>query len=140
MAGDYNKYRTTYHDKSTDAQVLTTTDYTTATALVSVKNSSYQLFIQRIIVDVTTYPAAGKTWTFQDSAGTPVPVGVASIPTAAPTTAGDTQYFFEFGPVGMALTQGKNLNLLMSATGVAGMVHVECYQRLVGPVAPATTN
>lgn len=136
MAGDYNWFKKTYTNKSKDSMVLAATDYTTATAIISAKSASHQLVIQKITVNPTTY--AAKTWTFQDSAGTPVPVALLSIPVAAPTTGADGEFWFDFGPEGLALTTGKNLNLIMSATGAAAAIHIEAYERLVGPVAIAT--
>jgi hypothetical protein len=127
--GDYLYYQRQYGTLSADAAILTSTDYSAGngTAIVSAKNANYTVFIQKILVSVTTY--AAKTWTFQDSAGTPVPGGFISIPAAAPTAAGDATYEIDFGPKGWALTVGKNLLLKMSAAGAAALVHVECYQQ-----------
>lgn len=140
MAGDYKFYQNNYRNYSTDSIALAATDYTTATAIITARNANYTVYVQKITVSVTTY--AAKTWTFQDSAGTPVPIAVASIPAAAPTAAGDAEFVYDFGPQGVALTVGKNLNWLMSATGAAGVVHVEAYQKLTLPVmaGAGTTN
>lgn len=138
MAGDYRFYQTFYRNKTTNAVALAATDYTTANSIITPKNTSYTLFIQKITVSPTTY--AAKTWTFQDSAGTPVPIAVASIPAAAPTAGADAEFVYDFGPLGYALTEGKNLDFKMSATGAAGVVHVEAYEKLTTAVAAASTN
>lgn len=128
MAGDYNKLRMAYADRSVDAVVLTTTDYTTANTLITVRSAEHQIFIQKIHVSVNVY--AAKTWTFQDDSGTPVLNGVLSIPAAAPTTAGDVEFVIDFGPVGYGLTKGQSFQLKMSATGAAAAVHIEGYEKL----------
>lgn len=140
MAGDYLHWQFQHTRKVTDTFVLTTTDFTAGdgTAVISAKSANHRLYIQKILVSITTY--AAKTWTFQDSASTPVPIGLVSIPAAAPTTGGDVVYEIDFGPTGIALTKGKNLLLKMSATGAAGAIHIEAYEKLEGAVAQASTN
>lgn len=137
MAGDYNKYRMCYADKSTDLTVLAATDDTT---LITPKSADHQIFVQRIVVTISTY--AAKTWLFKDSAGTPVELDLISIPAAAVALASESNAFatLDYGPVGTPLTKGKNLLLDVSAAGAAGRIHVEAYEKLIGPVAQATTN
>lgn len=134
--GDYGFFAKRWGtDKAANRNILAATDYTSATAVVSVKSANHQLFIQRITFSPTTY--AAKTWTFQDSAGTPIPAGFMSIPASAPTTGGfSDQYILDFGPEGYPLTVGKDLNLIMSAAGAAGSLHIEAYEK----VGDATTN
>lgn len=100
--------------------------------LVAPKNANYQVFIQHIIVSVTTY--AAKTMTFQDDAGTPVPIAFFSVPAAAPTGGGNQEYRVDFLGDGTPLTAGKNLDLVLSGAGVAGRIHISGYQKLVGPI------
>jgi hypothetical protein len=138
MAGDYKHFQRFYRDRSTTSIALAATDYSTATSIITPKNTSSTLYIQKIVVTITTYSA--KTWTFQDSTGTPVPIAVASIPAAAPTTGGDASFVFDWGPDGIPLTEGKNLDFKMSAAGAAGVVHVEAYEKLTAVVAAASTN
>jgi len=138
-AGDYLHWQLQHKRRITDSFVLTSTDYTTPAALITVRSADHRLYIQKISIGITTY--AAKTWTFQDSAGTAVPIGHISIPAAAvalPSEGGTI--VFDFGPTGIALTLGKNLNMTMSATGAAGAIHIEAYEKLEGAVAPATTN
>lgn len=138
MAGDYRFYQNFYRDKSADAVALTSTDWSTAHTIITPKSTSYTIFVQKITVNITTY--AAKTWTFQDSTGTPVPIALASIGAAGSTTPGDSEFVFDFGPKGIALTEGKTLDIKMSASGAAGAIHVEAYEKLTAVVAAASTN
>lgn len=139
MAGDYTHLQFQHTRKVTDVFVLAATDYTTATAIVSVKSANHRLYVQKISVNITTYGT--DTWTFRDSAGTPVPIGHISIPGAAVALASESgSIIFDYGPTGIALTLGKNLDMIMSGTGSAGAIHVEAYEKLEGAVATATTN
>lgn len=94
---------------------------TTTQTLKAVRDSKHTIFVQRLTWAITT--ASAKTWTFRDSAGTPVPI-MHAIPTD--TVLHDSQ---DFGPDGVALTEGKDLQLLISAAGAAGVVTWEAYQR-----------
>jgi hypothetical protein len=134
--GDYNFYQRRYSSKNTKLNVLAATDDTT---LITPKSANHQIYVQRIVIEITTYSA--KTWTFEDSAGTPVPIKHISIGAAAVALVSESSNMVaDFGPEGIALTLGKNLVLNMSAAGAAGVVSVEAYERLVGPVALAPTN
>lgn len=137
MAGDYEKFIHTNSDKSMDLTVLAATDDTT---LITPKSANHQIWVQRIVVTISTYSA--KTWLFKDSAGTPVELDLISIPAAAVALASESNAFavLDYGPKGTPLTLGKNLLLDVSAAGAAGRVHVDAYEKLVGPVAMATTN
>ena len=134
-AGDYQFYRSQYHDKSVTKDILAATDYSSGdgTAVVSVKNANYCIYVQRILISITTW--AAKVWTFNDSAGTPVMVGSVSIPATQPTTGGDAQFVLDFGPKGKKLTLGKNLLMDMSGAGAAGSVVIEAYEKLDTTVA-----
>ncbi len=139
MAGDYNKYRMANSDKSANLAVTTATDDTT---LITARSANHQIFIQRIIVTIAVY--AAKVWTFTDSTGTPIPFAIISIPAAAVALASESNAYMtiDFGPAGYPLAVGKNLVLDVSATGAAGAVHVEAYEKLRtdAPVALAATN
>jgi len=139
MAGDYLHWQFQHTRKPYNGVILAATDYSTATSIISVKNADYRVYVQKISINVTTYSA--KTWTFQDSAGTPVPIAHLSIPAAAVALASESgSIVFDFGPTGFPLTLGKNLDLKMSAAGVAGAIHIEAYEKLEGAVAVASTN
>lgn len=142
MSDAYRRKRTFYQDVSTTAIVAATDDYSsTAHSFITPRNASYTIYIQKITVNPTTYSA--KSWTFQDSAGTPVVYGIMSFPAAAPTTGGITdQFVLDFGPSGQAMTLGKDFQLKMSAAGVAGSLIIEAYQVLTSAVGAGsgTTN
>lgn len=136
-AGDYLHYQFQYRRKIADLTILAATD--DQTDLLTVKSGDHRIYIQRIVVSLTTYSA--KTWTFQDDANTPVEIAHLSIPASAPTAGGDSgTIVWDFGPVGTPLTLGKNLDLAMSAAGAAGTVHIEGYEKMEGAVAVASTN
>lgn len=135
----YGRVRKQNTNKSTSVVIVAATDWSTGTNLVTVRGANHTLFVQRIFFSPTTY--AAKVLTFQDSTGTPVPIGVMSIPAAAPTTGGQTdQYVLDFGPDGLALTAAKNLQGAMSAAGAAGTVRIECYEKLSATVNTGTVN
>lgn len=136
MAKTAADYRSFYRDKSTTLQILAATD--DQASFITPKSTDHQLFIQSITVAVTTYSA--KTWTFQDTNGTPVPIWHISIPAAAPTTGGDTVFTIDFGASGVPLTIGKDFSLDVSAAGAAGIIKVEAYEKLANVVAAASTN
>jgi hypothetical protein len=133
---DAASYRTFFQDKSTNLQILAATD--DQASFIAPKSADHQIFVQSITVAITTYSA--KTWSFEDSAGTAVPIWLLSIPAAAPTTGADATYRIDFGAKGVPLTVGKGLSLNVSAAGAAGMISVEAYQKLNGVVAVASTN
>ena len=131
MAGDYLQHQFNHTRKIKDLFILAATD--DQTDVIAVKSANHRIYIQKITVAITTY--AAKTWTFQDDASTPVPIWHISIPAAAPTTAGDATHEIDFGPTGIALTLGKNLDLDVSAAGAAGAIHIEAYEKLEGVIA-----
>jgi hypothetical protein len=140
MAGDYFHYQRQYTRKIADAVILTSTDYSsTDGVLVSCKSANHQVFIQEIDMEISVF--AAKVWTFEDSTGTPIPFGIVSIPAAATALPSESNSIrIKFGPAGFPLAQGKGLSLKMSAAGVAAQVHVEAYEKLIGPVALAVGN
>ena len=90
-------------------------------------------------MSVTTYSA--KTWTLRDDAGTPLIIAVLSIPATQATAFGDEgTVVWDFGPTGTPLGIGTNLDFVASATGAAGIIHIEGYEILANVVAAATTN
>lgn len=136
-SGDYARYRRMFSAKTYDKAILAATD--DQTDLLTPKSADHTLYIQKIAIAITTY--AAKTWTFQDDATTPVEIYHISIPAAAVALSSESNTMIaDFGPEGTPLTKGKNLDLAMSSAGAAGRIHIEGYERLVGPVAAATTN
>lgn len=126
MPRDYHGYRSFYQDVSDSLNVTTATDDAT---LVTVRNASHTIFLQKCHVQVTG-PSAGVSWQLRDSASTPVQL---TGPFAVDT---DGSHFdMDFGPEGVPLTEGTNLVLDVSATGAAGKVTWEAYSRLTAVVA-----
>ena len=137
MAGDYIHFQKTYSSKTTDLTILAAT--TTQAYFILPKSANHRLYIQKVSIAIDVYAAV--TWTLTDSAGTPVLVQIISIPAAAPALPSEsTGIVLDFGPTGLGLTTGEGLTLTLSGAGAAGRVHVEAYEKLIGPVAPASTN
>lgn len=138
MRGEYGHFQKWYTSRNTTLTAASTQDDAT---LISVRSANHQLWLQRIYVSVTTYSA--KTWTFTDSTGTPVPNGLISIAAAAEAHVSESGVIcLDFGAEGYGLPVGKDLKLDVSATGVAAIVKIECYERLRqdAGVALASTN
>jgi hypothetical protein len=124
MARDYAFYQRQYTSKNATATILAATDDTT---LVTAKSANHTIYVQKI--HITTYSA--KTWNFEDSNGTPKDIAHVSIPAAAVALPSESNAIVhDFGPEGIALTEGKNLVLDVSAAGAAGIVTVEAYEKL----------
>ena len=137
MAGDLLHWQFQHRRKISDTILVAATD--DQTDLLTVKSANHRIYIQQISISITTYSAV--TWTLRDDASTPVPIAVLSIPATQATAFGDEgTVVWNFGPTGTPLTLGKNLDLELSAAGAAGIVHVEGYEVLVGPVTAASTN
>lgn len=124
MAGDYTKFQRHYQSLTTD-KLITALTPTTST-LLTVRNSAYAIFIQKISLVPTTYGA--ETIQFVGSVTGNV-YGSFSIPAAAPTTGSDDDYTIDYGPTGLSIAAGENLNLSLSATVVVAALHIEAYQK-----------
>ena len=126
-------YRKFYRDESRGITFLAGNDFTTTGLdFIAVKNANYQIFIQKVLVNVST--VAAQTLTFQDDAGTPVVIGV--LPASA---ARGNHIIVDGGAEGIPLTLGTNFEIVASAAGVAGSLIVEGYQR-PGQVFAATSG
>ena len=117
-------YRSHFQDISGQLIFAAATDDQT---LVTVRNASTTLYIQRIIVYVTT--DAAQSMAFTDSASTPLKIAEV---TASPGD--ETRWDFDFGDRGIALTEGKNFLANVSAAGLAGNVQWYGYERLTSPL------
>lgn len=117
-AGDYQHFQRWFQSKTADV------DLAAADAgkdnVIAVDSASYQLYIQKISYNPIT--AAAQAVTFQDD-GAPVKICVVPASQTLPIT-------FDFGPKGVALTAGKNLDISNTA-GPAAKIHIEAYQRPV---------
>lgn len=100
---------------------LHTTAATTTSTLASNPDLLQQIFLQKLHIEITT--GAAQTWTFRDTAGTPVEL-VPAISVAA-----ISHFDFDFGPFGVPLTLGTDLQLLISAAGAVGWVSWEAYKK-----------
>lgn len=105
-------------DVSVSYSFLTSTDYSTAASKITGK-AGWSIYVQKIALSVTTDNAA--TQTFQDSAGTPVPIATSK---ASP---GLGPIEWDFGARGFKLTSGKDFQHKMSGAGMAGAVSVQAY-------------
>lgn len=106
-------------DLSLSRQIAAAT--TTITDLIAVKNAAYSIFVQQIIVTITT--DAAQSLTLQDDASTPL------VLAEIPTSPGEGRFEYDYGPVGRQLTEGKNLDCVLSAAGLVGSVQIIGYQK-----------
>lgn len=90
--------------------------------------AGHTLYIQRIAVHLTT--TAAQSLTFQDTAGTPIVL--AKLPNSA--TVGD-QHILLDSDEGVPCTEGKSLDMVASAAGLAGSVWIEGYLKQTGTIA-----
>jgi hypothetical protein len=95
----------------------------TGTTTLQAGRTNYSTWIQSINVTITV-GAAGKTWVFEDSSGTPITI------TPVLDVSGAGQFNFDFGSTGVQLTQDKDFLVLMSAAGAIGQITWEGYSRL----------
>lgn len=127
---EYRRLVTSYQEISTGASLTTSSTGSTGVTLVTANASGKQtIFIQKLHVEITT-GASGVTWSFQGDAS-----GVNLVPGVS--AAAINHFDFDFGPRGFALTQGKNFVVVPSATGAAGNISWEGYQR---PTATMTLS
>jgi hypothetical protein len=124
--GDYTQKRIFYQDISGNLILGTGTDDTT---LVTARTASHTVFIQKAHIQITG-ASNGKTWQLVDSASTPV-----QITGPFPTDTDGSHYDMDFGPVGVPLTEGKNLVVDVSAAGAAGVITWEGYSRITSAIA-----
>lgn len=124
MSGmNYERQRQINEDVSGDLNVAAATGDTT---LKTVRNTKTTIFVQKIHIQITT-GSAGKTWSIEDSAGSPI-----TLTGNLPVDTAPLSYTIDFGPAGKDLTEATNLVLNVSAAGAVGIVTWEAYQRLTG--------
>lgn len=128
MNGDYTQYRKWNTSKCLDRQILAADDTTALNNILTPKSANHQLFIQKLVFYETT-ESNGKSLTFQDDASTAVVLGKYFSVTAAAGIPKSLE--LDFGPAGYALTAGKNLDVVVSAAGIAGALHIEAYEKIV---------
>lgn len=133
MAGDYVHFQSNYTKKVADVAILTGT--ASYADVLTPKSSNHQLYIQKMTLSITTHVA--DTYTIDDDGAGPV---IATHLDVTPQAAGvPSVVTWDFGPTGWPVTKGANVDVSHSSTGVA-ILHIEGYERLVGPVAQASTN
>ena len=125
MSDAFLRNREFYGSTSGNRRVLTTDTGILALVAAIPKET---IFIQRIHVEVTTLTAS-ELWTFQDGAGTPIPM-VPSVSAAA-----IAHFDFDFGPDGVPCTEATAFNLsITGAVGAGGWVSWEGYKKHTSPV------
>jgi hypothetical protein len=117
----YRFIRDFYRDVGRSLRFLAA--YTGTAPYLTCPGAKYTIFIQKIILLVTT--DAAQSLTFRDTATTPVVIAV------VPASPGVGVITFDFGDDGIPLTEGKNFDIVPSAAGLAGWVNVEAYARIV---------
>lgn len=133
MAGDLLHWQFQFSRKIADVDILTGT--ASYADVLTPKSANHQIFIQKIVLSITTHVAA-DVYTFDDDGAGPA----IAVHTDAAAAAGVLSVVeWDFGPTGRPLTKGANLDVSHSSTGVA-IAHIEGYEKLVGPVAAAGTN
>jgi hypothetical protein len=105
----------------------------TSTKVLIAAKASFCIFVQKIFYLPTT--SAAQILKFQDNASTPIIAGV--IP-ASPTV--DVEIIFDWGPDGLQLTEGKELDMTIAGAGQGGTFLVQAYQRLMGVTTPFVGN
>ena len=132
MAGDYLHWQFQHARKIADVNILTGT--AAYADVLTPKSADHQIYIQKITLSITTH--AADVYTFDDDGAGPA----IAVHTDAAAAAGVLSVVvWDFGPTGRPLTKGANLDVSHSSTGVA-VAHIEGYEKLVGPVAAASTN
>ena len=117
-------YRTQYTDKSVRRTVVAADVDAQHANVIVPKSSKHTVYIQRILMAVTT--DAAQTITFQDDSGAPV-VGKSK---ASPGLG--LHVVADHGAEGMPLGEGESLDMIFSAAGPAGIVTIEAYEKLTG--------
>jgi hypothetical protein len=125
----YRRLRNLFGDKSYSASL--TTAATTQNDVITPRNANHTLYVQRILVNVIT--ASAQNWTFRDDNSTPKDIAF------LPNSAAAGVHEFDFGPEGIPLTLGKNLDIVISGAGVAAAVKIEAYEKLGAVVAHTGT-
>ena len=111
MSDAYLRQREFYGSISGNRRVLTT-DTGNLTLVAAIPKNT--IFIQKIHVEITTL-FASELWTFQDGAGTPIPI----VPSVAASAI--AHFDFDFGPNGVPCTEATAFVLAISgATGAGG--------------------
>ena len=136
MGGDYFKYRSTYSGFSRDVSL--TASAVATTALETVKSAKHQIYVQKVTLSITTH-VDGKDFALQSSNATPVVIAARLDDAEGDATAAADVTVWDFGPEGTPVAVGESLHYLSNTggSGFVGRLHVEGYQKLIGPVTVA---
>jgi len=124
--------RANFADVSTSFVFAAADNYSVTAKSIIAALANHTIYVQRLTVSVTTDNAA--TQTFEDTAGTPVPIAVTK---ASP---GTVTIEWDFGPNGVALTEGKGLEMKSSAAGLAAAVAVTAYRKKTAVTSLSPNN
>ena len=136
--GDYLYYQHTYNGWRAQALITATAQATVAAK--TVRSANHQLFVQRITLSIAVHANAKVALTVQSSNATPVVIASRTDLTAAAGVP-DT-LVWDFGPAGIEMIKGESVHWLWSTgdSGPVGKATMEGYEKLIGPVAMASTN
>jgi hypothetical protein len=123
MSDPYRR-KTTFYRNISGNGVVATGD--SATKHLVPASTLETLFIQKIHVEIIT--GSAKTWTFQDTANTPVVIAIVDT-TSAPSDTKVGHWDKDFGPEGYPLTEAKGLDMAISGAGAAGNITWEGYAK-----------
>ncbi len=125
MAGDYIKFQRHYQKLTTDIDATAMTP--SPTTILTVRNTNYQIYIQKAELIITTFFASILTLVGHTSG---VVYARFDIP-AAPTTAPNLPYPdpIDYGPTGTPVQLGESVDVVISAVGFVGILHIEAYQK-----------
>lgn len=136
--GDYTYYHKLYGKYEGNAHLAGGAE--TATALITAKSAKHTVYLQKVVYSIKTH-ADGKILTIEDSAGTPVLFAQFLDDAENDTTSGHVSdvWIADFGPEGVPLTEGKNLNYVANTggSGHTGLLHAVGYQKINGAVTQA---
>ncbi len=134
MAGDYLHYQFANTPKVADANILI--DTTALADVLTPRSVNHQLFIQKITLSITTHFATAVVKFDDDGAGP----AIASHIDVAAGAGVPSVVTWDFGPMGRPITLGANIDITVTNAGIIGIAHIEAYEKLIGPVAKASTN
>ena len=139
-AGDYVHYR---EEKGSDltTQVALAATTTGSTGVLSARNATSAINLQRIRIVPTTFAVGSLTFRETDATGAILAVVTQPSTVTGTEKSAEQSLFVDFGPKGWKMTAGAPLFLVRSsATGPGANVVIEAYGTTSGPVAIATTN
>lgn len=129
IQADYGFYRTMFRDKTTTF-VVAAGDSATKEDVITPRNARHTIYVQRITLSVIT--DAAQSLTFQDDASSAV-----IIAKSAASPGLGVEIVCDFGPIGYALTEGKNLDIVISGAGLACKGVIEGYEKLTAVATAA---